>query len=624
MVEVQNERRRLEALGPAERIVEALIRHTDHMVHNRPGLVRRDPGALAGIAWTPVTHRQEGEQKVVYGLVKQGKKSSRVRLGVLDEDGKVRNGGAELGRYQEPGLVAEVVAWLYGQVAEVYKLDNEFVARWASWAFVQEHRDLKVILAAFMLVQARCGEPVSEGGEVLFFDEDYRDIGEAMCLLRRKDGKDLNPKLLLRVGEVLRLPEVAAINRSLGFGRSARQAPMGRWSKSVTRWLRHREQNPKMLDGLVKAGFRRTVMRLAQAVGYKPDSPRFFDILRWRQKQSEDGRRAIAIGREVRAAESWEGLSERQICERIVAERPGFKRIVGLLPAEVGLTRAVMAAAIEAGSVSDADLVIMTPTLEDLGLLDVEAIGQRWMAATERAENQRAANIAGRVRRLEVAERLQDAADKAVKKAVAEVVRGMRVYVFVDKSGSMSGAIEQAKDCLKRFLQGFPLERTHVAVFNTAGREVRIPHASAAGVEHAFKGHSAGGGTDYGAGVRALKQYKPAADEDVLFLFVGDQQAGVFTQAVQTSGLNPVAFGMLHVEAPGCADHGRCVELTATEMKLPCFRIDASTFDDPYAVTRTLRNLVASTPVKASVSNRVTLVETILKTDLLHKPVWAA
>jgi len=474
-----------------------------------------------------------------------------------------------------------------------------------------------------MLVQNRAGEPITQDGEVVFYDDDYRDVGEAMCLLRRRDKRDLHPKLLLRVGELLNLSEVAAINRELGFGRSTRHPALGRWPKAVTRWLRFREGNPRMLKGLVKAGYRRTVMRLAQRVGYKPTSARFFEVLRWRQKQSSDGRRSMAIGQSVAAPESWEALGEVEICEKICAERPGFKRMVGLLPESIGMTRAIAAAAVESGAMSDADLIIFTPTLEALGLLDVKAIGDRWTAATERAENQRAANIAKRVSSLEVAQRLREGADKAVKKAVAEVSKGLRIYVFVDKSGSMSGAIDRAKECLKGSLQGFPMERTHVAVFNTAGREVTIQHASSAGVEQAFRGHSAGGGTDYGAGVRALRHHRPAADEDALFIFVGDQQAGAFKKSVELSGLNPVAFGMLHVESESWGGSGRCVEVTASELGIPCFKVDESTFADPYAVTRTLTHLIASTPVKRGRSERTTLVETILKTELLFKPVWA-
>ncbi|MEL6348523.1 MAG: vWA domain-containing protein [Myxococcota bacterium] len=613
--------RRIESLGPAERIIETLLTFSDHMVHNRPGMVVTDARAPHGVRWYPVTH----QDKVVYRLEKGKKraKSARVRVGTLREDGKIVHMNQEVGEYRKPGLFPEVAGWLYGQIAEVWKMDNDFAARWASWSFAQEHRDLKVALAAMMLVQSRYGEPVVEDGEVLFYDDDHRSIGEAMCLLRRRDNRDLNPKLLLRVGDLLSLPSVAEINRQLGFGRSSRSAPMGRYPKAVTKWLQHRENNPKMLEGLVRAGFRSTVMKLARRVGYKPHSPQFFDILRWKQKQSDDGRRSIAIGAAVKQAESWSGLSEAEVCQRIVETRPNYKRLVGLLPPELGLTRAVVAAAVQAGCLSDADLIILTPTLEDLGLLDVPMVGERWMAATAKAEDQRAANIAKRVRSKETAEKLQEAADKALQKAVKAQLRGLRVYVAVDVSASMSQSIDRAKRYLAKFLQGFPLDKLTVAVFNTSAREVKIRHASAKGVEHAFKGFRAGGGTNHGSAIRdVFRHHPPAADEDALMFFVGDQQQyGTFSAEVNKSGLNPVAFGFLHVPSPGT---NRAVEGTAEALGIPCFNLDENMFDDVYAISRTLRNLIASTPVgKRAAAKRASLVETILKTPLLQKPVWA-
>ncbi|MCB9760238.1 MAG: VWA domain-containing protein [Alphaproteobacteria bacterium] len=611
---------RLEALGPAEQLLRTLLTHSDHMVHHRPGVVVEDASTPAGVRWFPVTHKD----KVVYRLEKKGRRRARVAIGALQRDGRVLGAsGALVGRYRAPGLFPEVAAWLYGQVAEVWRLDNDFAARWASWAFAEEHRDLKVALAALMLVQSRCGEAVLEDGEVLFHDDDLRAVGEAMCLLRRRDGRDLNPKLLLRVGELLSLQEVGEINRRLGFGRSARNPTLGRWPKAVRRWLRHREQNPRMLEGLVRAGYRRTVMQLARRVGYKPLNPQFFAILRWKQTQAGDGRRAVALDLAVDDAETWQGLSEAEICRRIVRTRPSWKRVVGLLPAEPGLTRAIVAAAVEAGCVSDADLVILTPTLEDLGLLEIEAIGDRWLRATEAAENTRAANIAQRVRRKDTADKLREAADKALQREVEKELRDLRVYCAVDISGSMSGAIERSKVLLTRFLQGFPLEKLTVAVFNSTAREVPIRHPSAKGVEHAFKGYKAGGGTSHGAAFQQVfSNHPPAAHEDALVIVVGDQQDNPFADAVRRSGVRPVAFGFVEVDN-GWSNQVRAVEDTATALGVPCFRLDESTFDDPYAVSRTLRRLIASTPVGARKAS-TPLVETILNTPLLERPLWAA
>jgi hypothetical protein len=614
-----------EDLGAAERIIQTLLGYSDHMVHNRPGMVVTDARHTLGVRWEPVTHKEEGGEKVVYRLSKIGKREVKTKVGVLRADGKIVNGGrAPCGEYRPAGLFPEVVAWFYQQVAEVWKADNEFAARWASFQWPQEHRDLKVVLAAFMLVQARKGDPILDGGKVVFHDDDFRDVGEAMCLLFRKDGKDFNPKLLLRVHEVLTLPAVAAINRALGFGRSARTAFLGRWPKAVEKWLQHREQNPKLLEGLVKAGFRTTVMELARRIGYKPETPGFFEILRWKQAQAKDGRRTLAIGKAVKAAESWVGLTEEQVCQRITQEKPNWKLLVGRLPKELGVTRAIMAAAIESGSLSDKDLIILTPTLEELGLLNVQSVRERWEKATRAVEDMRAANIARNVKSQAVKEQLQQAADSALQKAVEKVIKNLRVYFIVDISGSMHDSLPRAKAIIGRFLQGFPLASLHVAVFNTAGREVQIGHASAAGVDKAFRGISAGGGTNYGMGVRALRDHKPKDDEDTLFIFVGDEgQSGTFDEEVRQSGLRPLAFGL--VKVPG-EDYG-CVTNTAAVLGVPCFRIDENTFADPYAIPRAVQALVAATPVgkvaQAARVVRLTLVDQILKTDLLKKPVWA-
>jgi len=616
-----------ENLGPADRIIQTVLAYSDHMVHNRPGFVVRDASNVVGLRWAPVTHKVEEGKKVVYQLNKVGKKTVRVKLGVLQDNGQIKNeAGAIVGDYRKAGMFPEVATWLYKQVADVWKLDNEFAARWASYAFAQDHKDLKVVLAAFMLVQSRKGDPVIVDGKAEFHDEDFRDVGEAMALIYKKDGKDLNPKLILRIYDLLSLSGVAAINRELGFGKSARRPFLGRWDKAAEKYLRYREENPKLLAGLVKQGFRTTVMDLARRVGYKPDSQRFFEVLRWKQAQADDGRRTLAIGLAVSAAETWEGQSEEAICKRIVGTKPSWKVIVGRVPKTIGVTRAIMAAAIEAGSLSDKDLIIAMPTIEELGLLNVQEVRDRVQRAVKSADDMRAANIATRLKTKDAKDMANEAADNALKKAVEVVMRGLTVYVIVDISGSMEGAIEAAKRHIAKFIQAFPLDKLHVAVFNTAGREIEIKHASAAGVENAFRGIMAGGGTHYGAGVHTLSKYKPAVGDDAIFIFVGDEeQPGDFVAEIQRSGIAPTGFGLLKVgNKPYCS----IVRDTAARLGVPCFMIDERTFDDPYAIPRTLHNLLAATPVGkavnvAPVAPRVTLAETILGTTLLVKPTWA-
>jgi len=648
MVNVNNR----ENLGPAERIIASVLTYTDHLYHGRPGVVVEDKRTNIGVRWEPVTPKTEeingAKREVIYKLSKSGKKTLKTKIGVVTQavgtHGVIKHVRTDVspnhpivGEYRDAGIFPEVAAWMYRQIVEVYKLDNEFAAKWASFAYAQDHRDLKVVLAAFMLVQARRGDAVLDGGKVAFHDDDFRDVGEAMMLIRRKDGKDLNPKLLLRIREVLMLPEIAAINLELGFGKSTRHPFLGRWPEVTEKWLRYREENRPLLIGLVKAGFRKTVIQLARRVHYKPNTQWFFEELRWKQVQSDTGHRTM-VDINIVQAESWNELTEAQVCEKIVAEKPDWKRITGMLPKGL-MTRAVVAAAIEAKALSDRDLVIATPTLEELGLLDVPTIKARWEKALKHAEDSRAVNIAKNVQSKEVKEKLVEASDNAIKKAVEEVSKNIRVYFFVDISGSMKSSIEAAKLHVAKFLQGFPPDRTHIAVFNTVGREIKLKHASAVGVANAFQGIAASGGTDYGAGVRELMQYKPLPEEDVLFIFVGDEEAHAFDQQVVASRLNPMAFGFVKtIPDNGAAayrhglhngENNIAVRETANRLKIPCFMIDEKTFDDAYAIPRTIRNLIAATPVNmarvaaVAAAPRLTFVDQILKTDLLKKPVWA-
>lgn len=614
-----------ENLGPAERILQTLLTYADHCYHGRVGLVTRDNTNAVGVKWSPVTYREENGVKNVYSLTKVGKKIVRTKIGVLGTDNKVTNGSAQVGEYRPSGVFAEVCQWMYSQIAEVWKLDNEFAARWASYAFEQDHRDLKVVLAAFMLVQSRKGDPVKEDGKVLFHDEDFRDVGEAMMLLQRKDQKDLNPKLLMRIHDVLTLPGVAKINRELGFGNSARNPFLGRWTKAAEKWLTYREENPKLLEGLVKAGFRTTVMDLARAVGYKPTSPKFFETLRWKQKQAKDGRRGLAIGVETKTAESWANLNETQICERIAKDRPNYKRLVGMLPPS-SLTKAVFAAMMDtSGCFSEKDLVILSPTLESVGILEVPKYKAKWEAATKKMTDSRAANILKNVKSKDIAAVLQTSVDNSAKAAVEEAMRGLKVWVCLDVSGSMQNSLKIAKDILPKLLTAFPDKgQVTTCVFNTVARIVNIQHPSSAGVNAALSQFNAGGGTHHSSILDVMSQFCQKEGEDLVILWIGDSgQHGQGSENFRAKKITPAAFGFLKV-----GHEGRYIEDTAAQLKIPCFDIKPDTFSDPYAVSRILVNLMKSTPVSAvnttrPVAQRVTLASQIISHPLLVKPTWA-
>ena len=112
----EQEQQRLENLGPAERLVQALTTYTDHLYHGRPGIVIPDGRTNVGVRWNAALWKLEGEEKIVYRLDKtrQGygrrakQVTARTRMGVLNDDLSVSENGTVTAQFRNPGLFPEV------------------------------------------------------------------------------------------------------------------------------------------------------------------------------------------------------------------------------------------------------------------------------------------------------------------------------------------------------------------------------------------------------------------------------------------------------------------------------------------------------------------------------------
>ena len=583
-----------ESLGPAEKLVQLIINSPDHLWHNRPGVVRDGK-------WKAATRKEIDEHM---------------------KDGRVRGG-----EFREPGPNPEAIEQVYRTLADIWQANNELGARLASYVMKEtDWRDMKVVCAAFMLVQSRAGEPITEEEKgkkvVLFHDDDYREIGEAMIkLYERGSNRMMNPKLIQRIGQVLALPGVAATNRRLRFGNPHKRKPfVGRYYKAVTDWLDFREANISLLEGLRKAGYANTVKSLARMVGYKPKSKRFFEVLGWKQKQAAEGHRAIGLTDLQIRKLTFEGLSEKEICEKIVAEKLGWKQVMGMLPPDIGLTAAIFVAMLD--QFSDKDLTILTPTLEEFGLLKHDAIKQRWQEAIAKQDDQRARNIAKNIRDRETAKKLEDSADAAVVKAVAQATKEVDVHIMfiIDVSGSMQGAIETSKEALSMIVQGFPEDKLHISCFNTVGTLLKPRQYSSAGIKHMLKSIGAAGGTIYSAGIGVFRDNKvriPPGAELIIFA-VGDEsgEAGdLFARNIGLYGYAPTAFAHI-VNVARNAHRGNTVRRAAEILRVPYTEVNVEQFTDVYQVQRTLKAVLEAQPFREKGS----LIEKIMQTDLLVAP----
>ena len=573
-----------EQLGPAEQLLDLVLNSSEHLWHNRPGV------EIGGV-WIARKQRQDGVP--------------------------VR-----------PGLHITAATRLYSRLLEIYGLNADLMAHFASYALLEtEWRDLKIATAALMLVQPLAGQPVlDEAGEVAFQEDDFRAIGEAMLLYYERGSKKmLNPKGLVRVAELLETDAIADLNRQAGFASAtSSKPPLGRWKAAAKKWLRIRESNGPMLEGLVKAGFKETIKKMARKAGYKPQSKVFFEVLGWKQKQAEGGHRDVGMdGLDLQKRGRFDELSEAEICERIVAEGLGFKETMGRLPKAVGLTPAIMVTLLP--SLGDRDLRILTPTLEELGLLEIAQVRARWDEAVQSATDQRALNIAKNVKNKELKAALEDASDAAARKAVSEAVADadVRVMFLIDKSGSMQNAIEQSKEALSRILAGFPLDKTYIATFDSAGTVLRPKAANRTAVQHMLARITAGGGTQHAAAVDALGRRGLSIPEtaSLLVIVVGDEageRGEVFARAFERNNLRVNGMALIVNIA---WSRGQTVRDAARFMGVPFSEITVEQFEDPYQVPRILSALMEA-PVLAG-ARRTEWVEKIMAMELLDRDAWA-
>ncbi len=571
---------REDQIGPAEKLLDVVLGSSAHLWHNRPGR-----------SINRVWHLARGRNN---------------RRGV-----KVK-----------PGLFVPAAVDLYSKLLEIYQLNPVLMAHFASYALEEtDWRDLKVACCALMLVQPRSGEPVhDDDGAVAFHDDDYRTIGEAMILrYKRKSTRMLTPKAVLRVGQLLEVDQIAALNRQAGFSDpAARKAPMGRWKKAARRWLAIRETNRPMLQGLVRAGYKEVIKKLARKVGYKPTSADFFALLGWKQKQAEGGHRELGLdGLEVIKSERFDGLSEAEICEIIVTQKLAYKEVVGRLPADVGLTPAIMVAVLP--SLSDRDLRQLTPTLEDLGLMAAPQIRRRWEKAIAASTDQRALNIAKNVRSKELRDKLEEASDHAARKAVGKVTSELdvRVMFLIDKSASMQGAIEKSKEALSRILAGFPVNKVHIATFDTLGTVLYPKAASRAAVAHMLKRFYAAGGTMHLSAVQALYRsgVRIPASAKLIVIVVGDEAGESGERLARLFKQLEYKVDAMALIVNVASVRGETVRQCARIMSVPFSEVAIEQFEDPYQVPRVLSALLDAPRIGGGVQSG--LVERVMSTPLL-------
>lgn len=471
------------------------------------------------------------------------------------------------------------------------KNDPYFLAHLTSWAMKNsDAKDLRVFLTYVSCLSDADGSPFAPGSK--YRKPSLRLIGWSALHM-------LEPKLADRVLQLAnRKFEVPGfLNNTYHFPQALRV--------SLQKYLKYREQNIGMVEGIKKSGLGNVLKRMYQRGRIHP-SAEVAQILRWKQK---DGSVSIAA-----VAPKFEGLSDLEIAEKIRAEKIPYIGVLGELSKIKKKVSPVLAVAMLEQATGN-QAVIMRATFEDAGVLkDPEVMA---LFTSKIAEAKTA---------LDRAKTLSENASAEVKEALVQARSTKRkdelsgvgkIFLHLDTSSSMQNSVELAKKYGAIIAEMVPNPETSFkwATFDDRGRELELPQEF---VEPAFAQVlykvRCNGMTDAMANYETARRF--GADVDVFISDGGHNGGDIRTRIENFHRANPsIPKPKACVWIPsGTANQNDEVIIRGyVAAGIPCATIR------PQALTESA--LVAQA-VRAAMTGPVSLVDDIMDAELLKLPEY--
>jgi len=478
----------------------------------------------------------------------------------------------------------EPVLKLFSELAEK---DPLFLAHFTSYAMRKlDSKDLKVVAAFASSLSDADGTAFSV--ESNYRKPNWRLVAQAAL-------QQLDPKLVLRV--------VRLANRKQKFGSKGEATHFSKHLRTaLKRYLRFREVNPKVLEGVKRVGLSKTYKTLYRIARLAP-SAEACKVLGWKQKEGYPG-----AGVEIKKNElSLEGLTDLQIAEKIRAERLPPTRVLGALPGKIS---PVVAAAILEQSTGD-QAIILTDMFEEQGLLknkEVQKLYRRKILSSknaldrvDRIKSELSADTEAMLKTARAEKRKDDVGDVG------------KLFLHIDISGSMQNAIALASDrgaTLAEFVKN-PQENFHWGVFNDSGRILQKPNTFE---KDAFKaclyGVRAGGGTN------CLALYKQArafgCDTDI---YITDQghTYGDFGTVLDQYTRSGIALPKLVVIVDVNSWKNGPMKEAFERRSVPVVMLTPKELAE---------SALVSQAVKVALKGQTAIIEEILNESLLDLPKW--
>lgn len=470
--------------------------------------------------------------------------------------------------------------------------DPFFLAHLTSYAMKNSKaKDLRVFLAYVAGLSSADGQPFSPGSK--YVKPNLRYVGAAALQM-------LEPKLADRVALLgtRKFKVEGILSEATHLPTTMREA--------LKKYLKYREANPEMLEGIRKAGLKTTMQRMARKMHYDfSDEAR--EILDWPRKGQKFDKRAPL----------FENLTDLQVAEKVRSERiPYIGVLAELAKVDKKVSPVVAVAMLEQATGNQA--VIMRSTFEDAGILNDPEV--KTLYEEKIKEAQTALDRVDHITK-EASESVKQALKSAKSEARKEELGNIgKVFVHLDFSGSMERVREYAGErgaIIAEMVQN-PTENFAWGWFSGHGIRLPLPQAFEA---DAFKavlfGQGDWGGTDCFALYEEARRF--GADVDVL---ITDQGHGAGSMADR--------IRRFHEQNPSIPKPKACVIVHYNNgwgggMEDGEVKRGYEANDIPVAVMKPealTETAVVTQAVKTAMMGPVAMVDEIMATELLSLPKY--
>lgn len=454
-------------------------------------------------------------------------------------------------------------------------------------------KDLQVFSTYANALSSADGSAFSPGSK--YFKPNLRYISAAAI-------QQLDPKLVNRVVEIasLKYGIDGVFNEARHFPRVLRTA--------IAKYIRYREANTEMIRGIKKAGLAKTFQNTYRRLHLSP-SDGTAAILRWQQKKKKIDFEKPEI--------DFKGLSDLEVANVIREKKLPVLGVLGALAqAQKKVSPVIAVALLETATGNQA--VILRKTFEDAGVLKDKEVMELYQKKIMEAKTA--------LDRVEtISKDASEEVKKVMKKARAEKRKEQvgeigKVFLHIDKSGSMEEALDFAKEkgAIIAELVNNPTKNFRWGLFDTFSEELPLPQEF---IADAFKailfGKIADGGTDAFALYPTARQF--GADVDI-FCSDGGHNVGDLADKIGDYHRNnptiskPRACVIIQFNIGGYfGEDWDAIKEGYEASQIPCVIMKPETLTNSALVAQAVRG---------AIKGPIAVVEEIMSTELLKLPDW--